>query len=349
MNKNGRLDFHTYFQAQVEKDESVGRVTTFTHGIYTISTESNTLTGELSGKFHYNCHQVSDYPAVGDWVVFQPFENDTKALIHRVLNRQTLLSRKKAGTSNDEQVIAANIDKVFIVTALTKEFNERRLERYVQQVYESGAIPVIVCTKRDLCENVEEKLASVQRAAPGVPFHAIDNMSGGGVEELSKELISGETISLIGSSGVGKSTLINRLMNKSVQSTQEVRSSDDRGRHTTTHRELFQLLNGTYIIDTPGMRELQLWGDEMMVDTTFSDIDELATNCKFRNCKHEKEPGCAVRIAIESGELEEERLKSYNKLKRELFRLDLKDRYGTHKTNRMLHGSNKNEFLHKLD
>ncbi|KHE72803.1 ribosome small subunit-dependent GTPase A, partial [Halobacillus sp. BBL2006] len=206
------------------------------------------------------------------------------------------------------------------------------------------AKPVVVCTKRDLCDDWEEMISQVHLIAPGVPVYAIDNLSGEGVDLLLVEANPGDTISLIGSSGVGKSTLINRMVNHEVQKTSEVRESDDRGRHTTTHRELFLLPNGAYIIDTPGMRELQLWGEEHGVEATFSDIEEISVQCKFRDCKHESEPGCAVRSAIETGELEEDRLKSYNKLKRELRRLDLKDRHGQHLANRMLHGPNKNKF-----
>jgi ribosome biogenesis GTPase len=339
-----RKDFHPFFQSQVTSGESAARVTRFSHGIYTLTDDTKTYTANLSGRFHYESVTARDYPAVGDWVIFQPYENGEKAVIHRLLERHTLLSRKQAGTSNEEQVIASNVDTVFIVTALTQEFNLRRLERYVQQVYESGAKPVIVCTKRDLCGEWEKVVSQVYYIAPGIPVHAIDNLSGEGADLLLTEVNPGETISLIGSSGVGKSTLINRMLNYEVQKTSEVRESDDRGRHTTTHRELFLLPNEAYIIDTPGMRELQLWGEEQGVEATFSDIEDRSIHCKFRDCKHGSEPGCAVRNAIETGGLEEERLKSYNKLKRELHRLDLKDRHGQHLANRMLHGSNKNKF-----
>nr|WP_256438031.1 ribosome small subunit-dependent GTPase A [Pontibacillus sp. ALD_SL1] len=230
------------------------------------------------------------------------------------------------------------MDKVFIVTALTNEFNINRMERYVLQVYESGAVPAIICTKQDLCEDVGRRLEELTLAAPGVPVYAVSNLTGEGIQELKSELKKDETISLIGSSGVGKSTLINSLMGEDIQLTQEVRFGDDRGRHTTTHRELFSLPNGTTVIDTPGMRELQLWGKEDTVGKTFSDIEELSSQCKFRDCKHHSEPGCAVKQAIESGELEEGRLKNYEKLKRELHRLALKEQYSAHRVNRMLRG-----------
>ncbi|MGI8314109.1 ribosome small subunit-dependent GTPase A [Halobacillus mangrovi] len=344
MNQLERKDFHSFFQEQVKGEEHIARVTRFSHGIYTLADDTQTYKANLSGRYHYEIVTSRDYPAVGDWVVFQPYENGEKAVIHHLLQRQTLLSRKQAGTSKHEQVIAANVDKVFIVTALTQEFNVRRLERYIQQVYESGAIPIVVCTKRDLCEDVENKIALAKLSAPGVPVHAIDNLNGEGVERLLEEVKPGETISLIGSSGVGKSTLINRMLNDDVQKTNRVRESDDRGRHTTTHRELFSLSNDIFIIDTPGMRELQLWGEELGVEATFADIEKLSPDCKFRDCEHTSEPGCAVQHAIEAGEIDEGRLKSYNKLKRELYRLELKDLHGQHITNRMLHGPNKKKF-----
>ncbi|MCA0969499.1 ribosome small subunit-dependent GTPase A [Halobacillus litoralis] len=329
-----------FFKNQCEENDKVGRIALSSHGIYSILIDQGTVEGRLPGRFHHHTIEVKDFPAVGDWVVYQK-EVQGKVLIDRVLRRKTLLSRKKAGTTTDEQVMVANADVVLIVTALTKEWNVRRIERYVHQVYESGAMPVIVCTKKDLCDTVSRCLYEIERVAPGVPVHAINTLTGEGVEGLAEEFRPGETITLIGSSGVGKSTLINRLLSAETQKTNAVRSRDDRGRHTTTHRELFELPSGTMIIDTPGMRELQLWGDESTIGETFQDIDQLSEGCKFRDCQHESEPGCNVLAAIHEGELDEQRLESYRKLKRELRRLELKDKYGTHRTNRMLHGPNK--------
>ncbi|MGV2619802.1 UNVERIFIED_CONTAM: ribosome small subunit-dependent GTPase A [Halobacillus marinus] len=336
-----RTDFNAFFQEQVKEEEHAGRVVRHTRGLYTLASGNGDVTAEVAGRFHHTALHDSDYPAVGDWVIFEAYENGSRGIIQRVLERKTVLSRKKAGTGHDEQVIAANVDTVFIVTAMTLEFNVRRIERYVQQVYESGASPVVVCTKKDLCSDPDGKTREVEQVAPGVPVYAVDSLSGAGIEQIRQSFRPGETVSLIGSSGVGKSTLTNALMGEAVQHTQSVRSEDGRGRHTTTHRELFEIPGGVYLIDTPGMRELQLWGEDADLDQTFSDVDALGNSCKFRNCRHESEPGCAVRAAIDSGELSEGRLKSYNKLKRELKRLELKDKYGTHRTNRMLHGSNK--------
>lgn len=329
-----------FFVSQCNENEQLGRVLLGAHGIYTLLTTNGTLEGRLSGRFHYELTEARDYPAIGDWVVYEGDGQDG-VMIQRVLKRQTLLSRKKAGTTTDEQVMVSNVDVVFIVTALTKEFNVRRIERYVQQVYESGARPVVICTKKDLCENLTGRIGEVEKVAPGVPVYATNSITGEGMADILKECVPGETITLIGSSGVGKSTLINRMLNKEVQETKDARSKDDRGRHTTTHRELFTLPNGTFVIDTPGMRELQLWGDAETIDQTFRDIDAYSSHCKFRDCSHKREPHCEVRRAIDDGELDEARLINYHKLKRELKRLELKEQYGTHRTNRMLHGPNK--------
>ncbi|TGB05128.1 ribosome small subunit-dependent GTPase A [Halobacillus salinus] len=329
-----------FFSSQVIKGEQVGRISFSAHGVYSIVTDAGTIEGRIPGRFYHRAEESKDYPAVGDWVVYQR-ENQGPAIVDRVLNRKTLLSRKKAGPGLDEQVMVANVDVVLVVTSLTKEFNVRRIERYVQQVYESGARPVIVCTKKDLCTQVNQRMYEVERVAPGVPVHCLNTIEGEGVDALVQEWNEYETVVLIGSSGVGKSTLINHLLSEHAQETQEVRAQDHRGRHTTTHRELFRLLDGAFLIDTPGMREMQLWGEESTIDQTFLDIDQLQKQCKFRDCQHETEPGCAVRRAINDGELEEERLNNYRKLKRELKRLALKEKYGTQRTNRMLHGPNK--------
>lgn len=334
------MELNEFFNCQVKENERVGRISLCAHGIYSVETSEGTQEGRLPGRFHHRTVESKNYPAIGDWVIYKN-ENEGAVMIEKVLKRKTLLSRKKAGTRMDEQVMVANVEVVLIVTALTKEFNVRRIERYVQQVYESGARPVVVCTKKDLCDQVDQRLFEAESVAPGVPIYTVNTLEDEGIPELAREWCAGETIVLVGSSGVGKSTLINRLLDRRAQQTKEARFQDDRGRHTTTHRELFELPDGAYMVDTPGMREMQLWGDESTIDQTFQDIDRLKQGCKFRDCKHETEPGCEVQRAIEDGELAEERLLSYRKLKRELKRLDLKERYGTHRTNRILHGPNK--------
>nr|WP_256521726.1 ribosome small subunit-dependent GTPase A [Halobacillus sp. A5] len=323
-----------HVREQLQSEEQAGRIARSTSSIFTIWTEKGLIQAEVSGKLR---HQGDAWPVVGDWVVYKSSSSD-KAVIQRVLARTTVFSRKEPGGQHNEQVMAANMDTVLIVTSITTEFNLQRLERYVYQVYESGAAPAIVCTKSDLSEDAAEFKLSIERRIPAVPVYTISSVALEGIEEFHKELKSGHTYLLTGSSGVGKSTLINRLLGEEVLSTNQVRAKDDKGRHTTTHREMFTLDNGAVIIDTPGLRELQLWGGSDSVEAVFSDIEALSHSCKFRNCQHKKEPGCAILQAVHNGELSEERVKNYHKLERELHRLELKDKYGTHRANRILHG-----------
>lgn len=273
---------------------------------------------ELTGKFRFQAIAREDYPAVGDWVVIQPLPNENKAMIHEICPRTSKFSRKVAGTTVEEQIVATNVDYVMIVMALNNDFNLRKLERYLLVAYESGAQPVVILTKKDLADDVLEKASSAEQAAIGVPVHAISSLQHDGLEQLTPYLTSGTTIALLGSSGVGKSTLLNALKGAEVQATSAAREGDDRGRHTTTHRELFFLDCGAMVIDTPGMRELQLWDGEQSFGETFRDIDALAQTCRFSDCRHEQEPGCAVQAAIADGTLSSERLNNWHKLQREL-------------------------------
>lgn len=284
---------------------------------YKLHGEGGEFLASITGKLRHEATGRESFPAVGDWVVAQRSRGDI-GLIHAVLPRKSKFSRNVAGETTEEQIIAANIDTVFLVTALNNNFNLRRIERALIMAWESNARPVIVLSKADLCLDTEAKVAEVERIAPGVPIHVISSLVGVGLDTLSHYLGVGETVALLGSSGVGKSTLTNVLMGEPVQTVHEVREDDDRGRHTTTHREILILPSGALLVDTPGFRELQLWDGDSGMSHTFADIDELAQNCQFSNCQHKEEPGCAVQQAIVEGRLPEDRLANYEKMKREL-------------------------------
>lgn len=258
-------------------------------------------------------------PVVGDWVSFEPRLQEGTTLIQAVLPRRTQLVRKAAGRTDEEQVVAANVDVVFLVSALTRDLNPRRLERYLTVAWDSGAQPVLVLTKADLCEDVEAARERIAALAPDVPLHTVSSLTGEGLDALWRYIGGNRTVALIGSSGVGKSTLINRLVGSARMEVGAMRE-DDKGRHTTTHRELFVLPQGGLVIDTPGMRELGLMENEEGVRTAFVDIEELSAGCRFSDCRHEKEPGCAVHEALRSGQLAPERLESYRKLVQEVAR-----------------------------
>ena len=293
----------------------IGRVISQYKDLYKIATENGELAAEVSGKFRFTVKTLSEYPAVGDFVMLDRNENTSgNAIIHHVLTRKSAFIRKAAGTSNNEQIVAANIDIVFICMSLNDDFNVRRLERYLGVAWNSRAIPVIVLTKADLCDNISERLYEVGKVADGVDVLVTSSMSADGFLAVKKYLESGKTIACIGSSGIGKSTLINRLIGEETLATQAIRN-DDKGRHTTTIRELIVLPEGGIIIDTPGMRELGIESIDLV--KTFSDIDDLATKCKFHDCTHTKEPNCAVQEAIHAGSLPKERFASYVKLQKE--------------------------------
>ena len=277
------------------------------------------MTGEqkamVSGKLLFDAQSPSDYPAVGDYVMVGCADPDT-AVIHLVLPRKSLFVRKAAGTSKTEQVVAANIDTVFLCMSLNNDFNLRRLERYLAVAWESGAEPVVVLTKADLCADLPQKQREVEAIAMGVDILTTSAMESDGYRQIMPYITQGRTVAFVGSSGVGKSTLINRLLGEERLATDGLRN-DDKGHHTTTHRELLFLPNGAMVIDTPGMRELGMWDAASGVEQTFGDIEELAARCRFRNCSHASEPGCAVRAALESGHLDAGRWQSYQKLKNE--------------------------------
>ncbi|OEH92581.1 ribosome small subunit-dependent GTPase A [Bacillus solimangrovi] len=281
--------------------------------IYSVHGES---VAKLSGKFYYNVTERSEIPAVGDWVIVKGNHNEA-VVIHDLLPRKSHFSRKIPGKTTEEQVVAANIDTVFLVSALNKDFNPRRIERYLTLAWESGANPVIVLNKADLCDDLTLKLAEVEGIAFGVPIHTISCKTGQGIAQLKSYFSTGQTVALIGSSGVGKSTITNALIGDSHQAVQTIREDDDKGRHTTTSRDLILLEQGM-IIDTPGMRELQLWASDSSLSDAFQDIESLANQCRFRDCQHVNEPHCAVKKAINNGELTQARYESYKKLQKEL-------------------------------
>jgi ribosome biogenesis GTPase / thiamine phosphate phosphatase len=262
--------------------------------------------------------QARGHAVAGDWVAF----DEERGAVRAVLPRRTRFSRKEPWLT-EEQVVAANVDTVFLVTDCGRDFKPRRLERYLTATWDSGADPVIVLTKSDLADDISETVAEAEAVAFGVPVHAVSSVTGEGLEALDPELVPGRTVVLLGSSGVGKSTLANRLLGQELLATGDLRR-DGRGRHTTTHRELVRLPGGALLLDTPGMRELQLWADESALEETFADVAELAGRCRFSDCAHGSEPGCAVRAALADGTLPQIRWESYRKLQRELRALAVK-------------------------
>ncbi|MCT2536381.1 ribosome small subunit-dependent GTPase A [Aquibacillus koreensis] len=322
------LGWNDFFQANantyLNEGFEVGRISKEHRGLYHVITENDEIIAEVTGKFIFQAVERTEYPAVGDWVIIHSRITEQKATIHNILPRLSKFSRKIAGNTTEEQVVAANINTVFIVNSLNKDLNLRRIERYLVMTWESGANPVIILSKADLCGNIDEKLAEVERIALGVPIHVVSTVEDQGLSELSSYLQEGQTIALLGSSGVGKSTLTNKLVGKDILEVQSVRTDDDKGRHTTTHRELVIVPSGGMLIDTPGMRELQLWEADQHLEQSFEDIAQIAATCRFRDCSHQNEPACAVQAAIDHGELAEERFSSYLKLQKEIRFLERK-------------------------
>ena len=295
------------------------RVAVEQRGAYLLYTARGERWAELSGRLRHGVGGRGELPAVGDWVAIADPDGAERALVQAVLPRRTKFSRMAATDGGDavEQIVAANVDVVFLTAGLDGDFNPRRLERYLTLGWESGAAPVVVLTKVDLCIDVEAALLDVEPVAIGVPVHAVSNVTGEGVDALAQYFGEGRTVAALGSSGVGKSSLVNRLAGEELMATGDLRA-DGRGRHTTTHRQLLLLPGGGLFLDTPGMRELRLWESEEGLATAFDDVAAAAASCRFSDCSHEREPDCGVRAAIANGTLDRDRYDSWRKLQNEL-------------------------------
>jgi ribosome biogenesis GTPase / thiamine phosphate phosphatase len=306
---------NAYISQAAEQGSCLARIVAHYGQLYTIKTDSGEKTAKVSGKFSHDTKAAWDYPIVGDYVLVDSHD-DGDDIIQKVLARTSVFARKAAGTANKTQAICANIDYAFICMSLNKDFSLRRLERYISLTWESGATPVVILTKSDLCDDIASKVFEVETVALGVDIVVTNISEQNGIEKVKGYLKEDKTATFLGSSGVGKSTLINAILNKEVLKTADIRHDDDKGKHTTTTRHLFYLKEGGAVIDTPGMREIGI--DSGDTAHTFADIELLAESCKFSDCKHESEPGCAVKAAIVNGDIDEKRLQSYQKLKIEM-------------------------------
>lgn len=305
------------FEPFAARDLSPGRITVQQRGRYGLVTDHGELTGQISGRLAQDA-ESGGYPAVGDWVAVTARPAEHAATIHAVLPRRTAFVRRAADSATEQQVVAANVDVALLVASMNADLNQRRLERYLATAWQSGAAPVVVLTKADLADDPAAEVAAAESVAFGAPVLAVSAVTGEGMDALAALLKPAETAVLVGSSGVGKSSLVNALAGERLMDTGGIREDDARGRHTTTHRELILLPSGALILDTPGMRELGLLDADEGLSATFEDVEAIAASCRFSDCRHGNEPGCAVRAALESGELDPGRWQSFNKLQREL-------------------------------
>ncbi len=307
-----------FFQGNSRPGFLPGRITNEQKGSYTLLSSDGEVAATLAGRFHYIHDEADDFPSVGDWVLYSDYDEGTKGIIHQVMPRRTVLARTSAGRGSSRQVIAANIDLVFIVQGLDRDYNVRRLERYRVLCAQGGITPAVVLNKSDIISDRRPFIEEISAATGDISVIFTSAVTGEGFDDLREVIKPGMTCGLVGSSGVGKSSIINRLLGAETQATAEVRPSDARGRHTTTSRQLFLLPDGGMVIDTPGMRELQLLDDDGALESAFDDIAELSHRCRYDDCTHTGEPGCAVRKAAEDGTLDPGRYENYLKMRREM-------------------------------
>lgn len=305
------------FAAEPGRGLLPARIVDERRGLFGVVAADGDWKARLPGALRHRAAERADLPAVGDWTAIEPVGRERTALVRRVLPRRTKLSRKAAGEGMLEQVIAANLDAVFVTTAMNKDFNARRLERFLAVCRESGAAPVLLLNKLDQCADPAPYLEEARAVAAGAPVLPLSAKTGVGIAALAEWIRPGRTVGFVGSSGVGKSTLVNFLRGSELIPTKETRARDEHGRHTTTHRQLFLLPGGGVLLDTPGMREMQPWEADSGIAKAFDEIEALAASCRFKDCGHDTEPGCAVKAGVESGAVLAARLASWRKLREE--------------------------------